>query len=611
MAQHQLSSNDIADNVTPPFTGSKGSDTPTKTKATVRPLQMLFPYLGRHRARVLAAFLALITAAGVTLTLPMAVRRMIDFGFSAENADLIDQYFAMLIVVVGALAAASALRYYLVTWLGERVVTDIRGDVFGHIMYLGADFFDQARSGEVISRLTADTTQIKSAVGVSISTALRNFVLFVGAIILMVVTSPRLALFVLAAIPLVVLPIVFFGRQVRKKSRAAQDALADASAFAGEAISGVREIQSVTAEQRSSARYGDTLENSFNAARAALSARAGLTAGAIFVIFTSVVLVLWVGAQDVLAGRITPGALSQFVLYSVFAAGALGELSQVWGEVSLAAGAAERLDELLKTERSIKAPAVPARFQTPVRGALAFETISFAYPTAPNRTVVSDVSVTIEPGERVAIVGPSGAGKSTLFGLLMRWYDPTSGQIKLDGMSLDSVDPTHLRDQIALVPQETTIFAASVAENIRFAKPGASDGDIVAAAKAANAVEFIDRLTKGYDTIIGERGVTLSGGQRQRLALARAVLRNAPVLLLDEATSSLDAQSETLVQSALDQLMAGRTTLIIAHRLATILKADRILVMDAGRIVDMGTHSELAAKPGSLYARLAELQFNI
>lgn len=580
-----------------------------KGKVKLRPLKMLLPYLVRHKWRVLAAFIALITASAVTLALPMAVRRMIDFGFSAENADLIDQYFGMLIIVVGALAAASSLRYYLVTWLGERIVTEIRIDVFGHIMRLGADFFDQARSGEVISRLTADTTQIKSAVGVSISTALRNFVLFVGAITLMVFTSPRLAGFVLLAIPLVVLPIVFFGRQVRKKSRAAQDALAEASAFAGEAISGVREIQSVTAEARSADRYSGNIETSFSAARAAFTARAGLTAGAIFVIFTSVVLVLWVGAQDVFEGRISPGALSQFVLYSVFAAGALGELSQVWGEVSLAAGAAERLDELLQTKRSIERPSNPKTLPDKIAGGLSFDAVSFAYPTAPERMVLSNLSLTIAPGERVAIVGPSGAGKSTLFALLMRWYDPTRGQIRLEDTPIHQVDPQALRSKLALVPQETTIFAASVADNIRFAKPDASDAEVQAAAQAANAEEFIERLSHGYDTIIGERGVTLSGGQRQRLAIARAVLRNAPVLLLDEATSSLDAASEKLVQAALDHLMAGRTTLIIAHRLATILKADRIIVVDAGHVVEVGTHAELVAE-GGLYARLARLQFD-
>ena len=580
-----------------------------KRRMTLRPLAMLVPYLAKYRWRVAAAGVALLAASSAALAVPMAVRRMIDYGFGAENAALIDQYFALMIAVVAALAGASALRYYLVTWLGERIVSDLRADTFTHVINLGADFFDGARSGEVMSRLTADTTQIKSAVGVSISTALRNFVLFVGAITLMVVTSPRLSAFVLIAIPLIVLPIVIFGRKVRQRSRLAQDTLAAASAFANEAISGVRTLQSFTAERRSADRYGDDVETAFQAARSAVGARSLLTAGAIFVIFASVVAVLWVGAQDVLSGRLTGGELGQFVLYSVFAAGALGELSQVWGEVSQAAGAAERLDELLRTPASIEAPATPIPIKTPVRGALNFQDVTFAYPSAPDADVIQGLSTFIQPGETVAIVGPSGAGKSTLFALLMRWYDPQSGAVFLDDQHISDLEPQALRGEVALVPQDTTIFAGTIAENIGYGRPGATDREIHKAAEAANALEFVEPLKDGFHTMVGERGVTLSGGQRQRIAIARAILKDAPVLLLDEATSALDAESETLVQGALERLMAGRTTLVIAHRLATVLKADRILVIDQGRIVEEGRHGDLVDRPGGLYARLAHLQF--
>ena len=587
-----------------------GRDAPGsgKRQLDIKPLRRLMPYVARYRGRVLAALAALTVAALTTLMVPIAVRRMIDFGFSAKAAELIDSYFAVMIAVVAVLAVSSAMRYYLVTTLGERIVADLRSDVFAHLTRLSSDFFDTAKTGEMISRLTADTTQIKSAVGASVSIALRNLVLFVGGAAMMVVTSPRLSLFVLAAIPVIVLPLVGFGRAVRKRSRAAQDTLADASGYASELIGAVRMLQAFTNEPMATRRFTAAVEQAYAAARGATRSRSILTAIAIFLIFASVVIVLWVGAQDVLAGDITAGRLSQFVLYAVFAAGGLGELSQVWGEISQASGAAERLFEILRVEPRIKPPAHPVALPKPARGEVAFDNVRFAYPTRSDAPVLDGLSFTVKPGERLALVGPSGAGKSTIFHLLLRFYDPSGGRVSFDGVPLTEADPAEVRGAIALVPQDAVVFAASVAENIRFGRPGASDAEVEQAAKAAHAAEFIDRLPQGYATQIGERGVMLSGGQRQRIAIARAILREAPLLLLDEATSSLDAESETLVQKALTQLMQQRTSIVIAHRLATVLSCDRILVIEKGRIVEEGTHAQLSAN-GGLYARLAKLQF--
>ena len=587
------------------------SDTPATTekrRRSLRPLARLMPYLGRYKGLVAGALVSLVLAAVTTLTLPMAVRRMIDHGFSDGDSDFISQYFSMLIVIAAVMALASACRYFFVITLGERVVSDVRCDVFDHVTALSPSFFDTAQSGEIVSRLTADTTQIKSAVGATASLALRNTLLGLGALAMMVVTSPKLSGLVIAAIPLIVIPLVAFGRSVRAKSRAAQDTLAEATAYASEQIGAVRTMQAFTNEGLVKQGFGAAVEAAFAAAKSSVKARAVLTFFAIFTIFSSVVAVLWFGSRDVLSGAISAGTLGQFLLYSVFAAGALGALSEVWGELSQAAGAAERLTELLEEVPAIAAPANPTALPEPAEGAVTFDAVSFAYPTRRDQPSLHGLSLDVKPGETVAIVGPSGAGKSTIFSLLLRYYDPDEGAIRLDGVDLREADPRVVRGRMAIVPQDVTIFADTVAGNIAFGRPGASQEEIVAAAKAAHADEFITQMAQGYDTQVGERGITLSGGQRQRIAIARAILRDAPVLLLDEATSALDAGSETLVQEALEKLMEGRTTLVIAHRLATILKADRILVLDGGRVVEEGTHESLV-KQGGVYAGLAKLQF--
>ena len=584
------------------------ADSAAARPARLRPLLKLAPYVMRYRGRALAALVALVVAAVTTLLVPLAVRRMIDFGFSPEGIAMINSYFSVMLAIVAVLAGASAMRYYLVTTLGERIVTDLRRDVFGHLVALSPAFFDTARSGELVSRLTADTTQIKSAVGSSVSIALRNFVLFVGAASMMVVTSPRLSGFVLAAIPLIVLPLVAFGRWVRRLSRTAQDTLADATAYASELIGAIRTVQAFTNERLAATRFDAEVEQAYEAARGSSRARAVLTAIIIFIVFASVVVILWVGSHDVLVGAMSPGRLGQFVLYAAFAAAGLGQLSEVWGEVAAASGAAERLFEIMHVKPAIVAPPLSRALPVPARGDVAFDDVSFAYPARPKAFVLDGVSLAVRAGEKVAIVGPSGAGKSTLFHLLLRFYDPVRGEIAFDGVPVRKADPQAVRSRIALVPQDAVAFAASARDNIRFGRPDATDAEVERAADLAHASEFIRRLPEGFETRLGERGVTLSGGQRQRIAIARAILRDAPLLLLDEATSSLDAESETLVQTALEELMRHRTTLVIAHRLATVLSCDRILVMDQGRIVEQGTHASLVAA-GGLYARLARLQF--
>ncbi|TGV52130.1 ATP-binding cassette domain-containing protein [bacterium M00.F.Ca.ET.141.01.1.1] len=584
------------------------SSSADERRRSLKPLRRLFPYITGYRTLVVGALISLVIAAATTLALPLAVRRMIDHGFSSSSTSFIAEYFAALVAMAAVLAAASAGRYYFVITLGERVVADIRRDVFAHVTTLSPAFFDTAQSGEIVSRLAADTTQVKSAVGATASVALRNVILGLGALAMMVVTSPKLSGLVIAAIPVIVLPLVAFGRSVRRKSRQAQDTLADATAYASEQIGAVRTLQAFTNETLVTGRFSGAVEAAFEAARASIFARSFLTFFAIFTIFSSVVAVLWFGSRDVLDGNLSPGTLGQFLLYSVFAAGALGALSEVWGELAQAAGAAERLTEILAETPAIQAPADPKPLPAAAKGAIIFDDVSFSYPARPDRAAVHGLSFSVKPGETVAIVGPSGAGKSTVFSLILRFYDPETGKILIDGVDVREADPVSVRERIAIVPQDVTIFAASARDNIGFGRPGASEAEIEAAAKDALADEFILKLEHGYDSPVGERGVTLSGGQRQRVAIARAILRDAPILLLDEATSALDAESETLVQTALERLMQGRTTIVIAHRLATVLKADRILVMDGGRIVEEGTHQSLVAK-GGIYARLAKLQF--
>ena len=584
------------------------ADKPAAKRGRLRPLLALAPYVDRYRWRASFAFIALTVAAATTLAVPLAVRRLIDFGFSPEGMALINSYFLVMVMIVAVLAIASAARYYLVMTIGERIVADLRHDVFNHLTTLSPSFFDSARSGELVSRLTADTTQIKSAVGASVSIALRNMMLFIGASTMMVVSSPRLSGFVLAAIPLIVLPLVAFGRWVRRLSRNAQDTLADASAYASELVSSIRTVQAYTNEGLAKQRFGREVEEAYEAARSSTAARAVLTAIIIFIVFSSVVAILWVGSHDVIAGDLSAGRLSQFVMYAAFAAAGLGQLSEVWGEVAGASGAAERLIEILRVKPDIAPPANPQPLAVPARGDVAFDKVSFAYPMRPKTSALDGISLSIKAGEKVAIVGPSGAGKSTLFHLLLRFYDPASGKITFDGTAINAADPQRLRERIALVPQDSVVFAATARDNIRFGRPDATDAEVERAADQAHATEFIRHLPQGFDTPLGERGVMLSGGQRQRIAIARAILRDAPLLLLDEATSSLDAESEVLVQTALEELMRHRTTLVIAHRLATVLSCDRIIVMEHGRIVEQGTHASLVAS-GGLYSRLARLQF--
>jgi ATP-binding cassette subfamily B protein len=577
-------------------------------RRSLGPLRRIFPYLGQYKGMVAAALVALALAAAMTLALPLAVRRMIDHGFGGGDSTFISQYFGMLVVIGVVLALASAARYYFVITIGERVVSDLRRDVFSHVAELSPAFFDRSQSGEIVSRLAADATQIKSAVGATASIALRNTIMGAGAVVLMVITSPKLSSLVLLAIPAIVLPLVAFGRSVRRRSRLAQDTLAEATAYASEQIGAVRTMQANTGEAMVVGRFASAVEAAFKAARASIFARSFLTFFAISAVFASVIGVLWIGSRDVLAGTMTAGTLGQFLLYSVLAASALGSLSEVWGELNQAAGAAERLSELLDEEPAVRAPANPTALPEP-HGAVAFKDVHFAYPTRSQAAALEGLSFSLKPGETVAIVGPSGAGKSTIISLLLRFYDPASGSIEIDGVDIAKADPKAVRKRIALVPQDVTVFAASARDNIAFGKPEASEAEIEAAARDALAEEFIKALPEGYDTQLGERGVTLSGGQRQRIAIARAILRDAPILLLDEATSALDAESETLVQKALERLMKGRTTIVVAHRLATVLKADRIIVMDKGRIVEQGTHKSLVAK-GGVYARLAKLQFD-
>lgn len=584
-----------------------GDEAPRRS-ASLRPLLGLKPYVTRHPTVLVLAAVSLVVSAVAMLVIPLAVRRMIDLGFGSQDGLFIDRYFAMLVGVGLLLAIASAARFYFVNWLGERVVADLRSDVFRHIATLGPAFFERTHSAQVMSRLTADTTQIKAVAGTALSQALRSMIMLLGSLVMMFVTSVHLSALVLLAIPVIVVPLIAFGRWVRRLSRRAQDTLADASAYAAENLSAVRTMQAFAHEKVASDRYRSEVERSFDAAKQRMLARAGLTALAMFLVIASVTGILWFGAASVISGSLSAGTLGQFVLYAVFAAAAFAQLSEVWGEISQASGAAESLMELLAVEPEIRSPAKPKALPKPARGEIAFKAVRFAYPDRAQAAALDGVSFHVNPGETVALVGPSGAGKTTIFNLLLRFFDPDAGEVLIDGVRACDASLEALRARMALVPQNVALFADTVAENIRYGAPEATLEAVKKAAIAAQADEFIRALPNGYDTKLGEQGATLSGGQRQRIAIARALLKDAPILLLDEATSALDAESEAMVQQALERAMKGRTTLVIAHRLATVQKATRILVMDGGRIVEQGTHAELIAK-GGLYRRLAEMQF--
>ncbi len=572
-------------------------------------LRSLAPFLGPYKKVIFGALVSLTAAAGATLTVPLALRRIIDFGFSGNGGGFIDQYFAALFGVVVVLAFATFGRFYLVTWLGERLAADVRMALFNRIVELSPSFFDTTKTGEITSRLTNDVTMIQTALGATTSVALRNVLLMVGGTIAMVWTSPLLSGLALIVVPFVIVPIIFLGRKVRRLTRTNQDRTAVMTDYATEILGAVRTVQSFTQEANERGRFSQRIGAAFETAVKRIRTRGVLTAIVIMLIFGAIDLVLWIGARQVLAGSMTGGELAQFVAYAIIASSSVGALSEVYGELQQAAGAAERISEMLMIEPDIRAPANPVALPESQAGALAFDNVTFHYPSRPDAAALNDFSIDVSSGETVALVGPSGAGKSTVFGLITRFYDPENGVIKVDGVDIKTADPLDVRARLGIVPQDTFIFAASALENIRYGRPDASDEDVRAAAEAAQADEFLDKLPDGFQTYLGERGVRLSGGQRQRIAIARAILRDPAILLLDEATSSLDAESEQLVQTALEQLMRNRTTLVIAHRLATVLKADRIVVMDQGRVVATGRHEDLIQQ-GGLYARLAELQFS-
>nr|WP_103762047.1 ABC transporter transmembrane domain-containing protein [Roseovarius confluentis] len=570
-------------------------------------LSELWPFLQPYRRLLALAVLALVMTACVSLVLPLAVRRVVD-NFSVEDGAILDRYFLAAVGIAGLLAIGTGLRYALVTRLGERVVADMRKAVFDKVIGLSPAFYERTMTGEILSRVTTDTTLILSVIGSSISIALRNLLIFAGGLALMLFTSAKLTGMVLLLVPLIIVPILTLGRRLRKLSRENQDWIAASSGNASEALLNVQTVQAFTHEGASRAAFSDVTERSFDVARRRIWVRALMTVIVIFLVFTGIVCVLWIGARDVRAGEMTAGTLVQFVIYSVMVAGGVAALSEIWGELQRAAGATERLVELLQAEDEVQDPVRPETLPRPVKGRVAFENVSFTYPTRPDAPALHELNLVIEPGETVALVGPSGAGKTTIIQMIQRFYDPQSGQVTLDGVSLDQMARPDFRAELSLVPQEPVIFAASARDNIRFGRIDAEDSEVEAAARAAAAHEFIMALPEGYDTYLGERGVMLSGGQKQRVAIARAILRDAPVLLLDEATSALDAESERAVQQAVDGLAKDRTTVIVAHRLATVKKADRIIVMEQGRIVAEGTHDSLVAEDG-LYARLARLQF--
>jgi ATP-binding cassette subfamily B protein len=594
---------------------TSGNNAEPARKGTLAALKGLLPFLRPYRRQFMLAGIALLVAAGATLAIPYAFKQMIDLGFGpsagARSIRNVNATFIALFGVAAVLAVATAARFFTVSWLGERVTADIRSAVYRHVVSQSPEFFETTQTGEVLSRLTTDTTLIQAVVGTSISLALRNTLLFVGGLAMMFVTSVKLSSIILGLLVLVIVPIVLFGRRVRELSRDSQDRIADASALAGEILNAMPTVQAFTHEKIESKRFGASVEDAFATAMRRIRARAFLTLLAIVLVFGSIVFVLWLGAHAVLEGSMSGGDLGQFILYASIVAGAIGALSEVMGEAQRAAGATERLLELLSVKSDIQDPAHPKALpkRASSGAALSLADVGFSYPSRPETAALSHLSLSIRPGETVAVVGPSGAGKSTLFQLLLRFYDPQSGTITLDGVDIRDLRLHALRDAIGIVPQDTIIFSADAMENIRYGRADATDEEVIAAAKMAAAHEFIERLPQGYWSFLGERGVRLSGGQRQRIAIARALLKNPPLLLLDEATSALDAESERLVQRALEAAMEGRTTLIIAHRLATVQRADRIIVMEDGRIVETGTHASLVAQ-GGVYANLAALQFH-
>jgi ATP-binding cassette subfamily B protein len=575
---------------------------------SLKPLRALAPFLRPYRGTLTLAMTALVIASGATLVLPLVGRKLIDFGFLANDPTLIDRYFGWLLVAGAVLACFGAVRFYLVTWLGERVVADIRDALYRRVIRMDATFFEITRTGEVLSRLTTDTTLIQSISGVNISIAVRSTLNLIGALVLLILTSPKLAGWILLLIVVVLLPLIVVGRRVRRLSRTAQDRIADSSGLAGETLNAIQTVQAFTLENLQIERFSQAVQASFRTAVRRTRIRAILIGIGMMMVFGAIGFVVWLGTHSVREGTMTVGQLSQFIIYSMVVATAAPALSEMWGEVQRASGAMERLVELLNSEPSIVAPANPATLPQPVAGRIHFDHVSFRYPSRPDSWALQDFDLRVAPGETVAFVGPSGAGKSTTFQMLLRFYDPQLGRLTLDDIDIATLRPEDLRRQVGLVPQETMLFGTSARENIRYGRPDASDAEVEAAARAAAAHDFIMALPEGYETFLGERGTRLSGGQRQRVAIARAILKNPPVLLLDEATSALDAESERLVQQALEELMRERTTIVIAHRLATVLRADRIVLMNQGQILDIGTHSELVARE-PLYAQLAKLQF--
>ncbi|MDP2177253.1 ABC transporter transmembrane domain-containing protein [Methylicorpusculum sp.] len=576
--------------------------------AKIKIFSRLSVFFKPYKLRMLMAFVALVIAAASSLSLPLVIRNIVDQGFFVNQQAVIDRYFLILLAIVVVMSLFSALRYYLVMWLGERIVADIRSTLYQHVLAMDPVFYEETPSGEVLSRLTTDTTLVQSVVGAGLSVTLRSLFLLMGSLFMLTLTSPELTGLIVVIVPLVIFPIIFFGRKVRYLSKINQDSIAQSSAIAGETLNAIHLVQAYVLETYHSGRFNDSVATAFSTARRRLKARALLSAFALFIVFSAIMAVIWIGARFVMAGQLTVGELSQFLMYAIIVASNTASLTEVWGDVQRAAGAMERILQLLNQLPTLSRVEHPIVINPRTIDRIQFDQVYFSYPSRSEQSALEDFSLTIEPGETVALVGPSGAGKSTVFQLLLRFYDPQHGSIRLGGTNITEADIDQLRRSIGIVPQDTVIFAADVMENIRMGKLDASDDEIKAVAKAAAADEFISHLPEGYNTFLGERGIRLSGGQRQRIAIARAILKNPPILLLDEATSALDAESEKWVQAAMEQVMKNRTTLVIAHRLATVLNADRIVVMDKGRIVANGTHQALLAQ-GGLYARLAALQF--